>query len=280
MHREDELAPVDGHQEFRAEVERGLRGFLRHRVDVAPALIVLSVLEDRIVEGPVLFADHLKVLAVASIAAQEEFFSGGRECKCTPEGTITEEGTTREVARRKCAYTEALSKFLFFVPIELDDVRLLVAPAFKMRADTKSGNYFADLRDECFHRLVVEVVVVIVRDDKHINVRNIARAVLIRSCKILYRKGEGRCIPREHGVDEKALPVLLDEVRGMPEPDEYVFLAGECMEIDLCARESMLRFRIADVLEKEFLEDVDLVARLDHHGCWFQIVKFATLIVE
>ncbi len=66
-----ELGPVHGHYMLRPEVDTGLHQFLRHHMNMFPAVVVLAALEYGQVERTMLFTDRRKVCIVAGIAADK-----------------------------------------------------------------------------------------------------------------------------------------------------------------------------------------------------------------
>src|SRR6185437_15222691 len=102
MQREGELPPVDGHQGGRFEVPGGLDGLFRHHVDKGPVLMVLAAFEDGQIEGTETFADALKMLFVAGVAAEEQFIARCLQHERGPDGTASPKSTAGEMTAGGC----------------------------------------------------------------------------------------------------------------------------------------------------------------------------------
>jgi hypothetical protein len=96
-----------------------------------------------------------------------------------------------------------------------------------VRAVAKSGDYDARLGQQALHARVVEVVVVVVRNQHGVNLGHFLYAVDAGAVESLRHPGKRGGVAAEHRIYEEALTAQLDEVRGVAQPDHDVFVARQ-----------------------------------------------------
>src|SRR3954465_499591 len=85
--------------------------------------------------------------------------------------------------RRGNRYT--ICKLYRIIPFELSNNTLRKAPIYEMRADANRYNYSLDFFSKPFYSKVIEVIIMIMRNDKCINNRHITFIINVAALKRL-----------------------------------------------------------------------------------------------
>ena len=105
-----------------------------------------------------------------------------------------------------------------FIPIQLDELALVVAPIFKILAYAQRTNYLLYSSFQLDDRLVIQVVPMVVRDEEKVDfLGHVLGLVEVRPRKGPIDKRDGRALV-EHGVGEDGLPVQTKQKGTVPEP--------------------------------------------------------------
>ena len=119
------------------------------------------------------------------------------------------------------------------IPIQFDELVLVVTPVFKVLAHTQGTNYLfhsAFQLDDC---LVIQVIPVVVRNEEKVDLlRHILGFVKVGPRKGTIDEGNGRAFV-EHRVSEDGLPVQAKQKRAMPEPKVKVARFRQKVQIGL-----------------------------------------------
>ncbi len=220
VYREVERAPVDGEKGAAAEQREGIEGVLRAQVNIPPRRVIRADFEHHQVER----AESLRDLGVlrrqAGVAAEEDRVLRASHDERRPERRIpAPDGATREVLRRRRGNAHpAARKVEALPPIELRDPLCGDAPRLEVRAHAEGRHdghiELCDLED----RRVVEVIVVVVRDDDGVERRE--RRHGHRDGLKALRAGEGdrRRTLSPHRIGQDADAVDLEQHRRVAEP--------------------------------------------------------------
>ena len=105
-----------------------------------------------------------------------------------------------------------------FIPIQFDELLLVVAPVFKVLAHAQGTNYLLHSVFQLDDRLVIQVVPVVVRDEEKIDfLGHVLGFVEVRPRKGPIDERNGRAFVK-HWVGEDGLSVQAEQKRAMPEP--------------------------------------------------------------
>ncbi len=105
-----------------------------------------------------------------------------------------------------------------FIPIQLDELLLVVAPVFKVLAHTQGTDHLLYLVFQLADRLVIQVVPMVMRDEEKVDsLGHVLGLVEVRPRKGPIDERDGRAFV-EHGVDEDGLPVQTKQKGTVPEP--------------------------------------------------------------
>ena len=105
-----------------------------------------------------------------------------------------------------------------FIPVQLDELVLVVAPVFKVLAHPQGTDHLLYSVFQFTDRLVIQVVPMIMRDEEKVDfLGHVLRLVKVRPRKGPIDEGNGRSFV-EHGVGEDGLPIQTKQKRAMPEP--------------------------------------------------------------
>ena len=120
-----------------------------------------------------------------------------------------------------------------FIPIQLDELALVVAPIFKILAYAQRTNYLLYSSFQLDDRLVIQVVPVVVRDEEKVDfLGHVLRLVEVRPRKGPIDERDGRAFV-EHGVGKDGLPVQAKQKGTMPEPEIEVFRFRQSVQVGL-----------------------------------------------
>src|SRR5436853_4698114 len=122
------------------------------------------------IEGAKALADFLILGGEAAVAAEKDRVAWRANDERGPERAVPPlDRATREVLRRRGAHADAAFRELVRLPpVELADARRRHAPGLEMRADAKRSPERHVERRQLADRRIVEVTVVVVRDDHEI----------------------------------------------------------------------------------------------------------------
>ena len=180
------------------------------------------------IEGAKALADFLILGGEAAVAAEKDRVAWRANDERGPERAVPPlDRATREVLRRRGAHPDAAFRELVRLPpVELGDARRRDAPGLEMRADAKRSHERHVERRQLADRRIVEVIVVVVRDDHEIE--RWQRVQRDRHGLEALRARE----PRRRGaqppdrIGEHAQAVDLDQHRRMTEPGGAQTAAG------------------------------------------------------
>lgn len=120
-----------------------------------------------------------------------------------------------------------------FIPIQLDELALVVAPIFKILAYAQRTNYLLNSSFQLDDRLVIQVVPVVVRDEEKVDfLGHVLGFVEVRPQKSPIDEGNGRAFVKD-GVGEDGLPVQAKQKGTMPEPEIEVFRFRQMVQVGL-----------------------------------------------
>ena len=105
-----------------------------------------------------------------------------------------------------------------FIPIQFDELALVVAPIFKILAYAQRTNYLLYSVFQLDDRLVIQVVPVVVRDEEKVDfLGHVLGLVEVSPRKGTIDEGNGRAFV-EHGVGKDGLPIQTKQKGTVPEP--------------------------------------------------------------
>ena len=109
-----------------------------------------------------------------------------------------------------------------FMPIQFDELVLVVAPVFKVLAHTQGTDNLLHSAFQLDDRLVIQMIPMVVRDEEKVDLLG----HVLRFVEVCPRKGtiderNGRAFV-EHRVGEDGLPVQTKQKGAMPEPQVKV----------------------------------------------------------
>ena len=149
----------------------GLQGFFRLHVHVRPFDVVGAGFHQGQVERAVLFADAFEAVEVAAVAAEEDSRVAVDHHPRGPQRAVAvEQASTGEVLRRGGDETDA-GDFGALPPVVLADLAGVDAPFDQGVADAQRGQEVVGLGRQFQHSLIIEVVVMVVRQDHRFNRR-------------------------------------------------------------------------------------------------------------
>ena len=115
------------------------------------------------------------------------------------------------------------------LPVKVVNPFRVVAPVFKVLADAKGTDHLTDTVFQSRHRLPVEMVPVIMGDDKLIDFGNIIDSIDISAFERAHEPPHGQSVG-QHGVEEEAHATGLNKDRGVAKPDANLFRAGDVLQ--------------------------------------------------
>lgn len=105
-----------------------------------------------------------------------------------------------------------------FIPIQLDELALVVAPIFKILAYAQRTNYLLYSAFQFADRLVIQVIPMVVRDEEKVDsLGHVLGLVEVRPRKGPIDERDGRAFV-EYGVGEDGLPIQTKQKGTVPEP--------------------------------------------------------------
>ena len=105
-----------------------------------------------------------------------------------------------------------------FIPIQFDELLLVVAPVFKVLAHAQGTDHLLYSVSQLGDRLIIQVVPVVVRDEEKVDfLGHVLGFVEVRPRKSPIDERNGRSFV-EHRVGEDDLSIQAEQKRAMPEP--------------------------------------------------------------
>ena len=92
---------------------------------------------------------------------------------------------------------------IYFIPVHFDNLLCRISPVFKMFPHTERTDDFVHFVAYRFHSPVIEVVVMVVRENEQIERRNVAGLIEVGSCERLEKAAQ-----RETGVQSGDRPIF------------------------------------------------------------------------
>ena len=177
VHCQAERAPM--HRQKRSAAEQGqcLERVFRPEVHVAPGRMERANFEHDQIERPKPFADDSIFSREARVAAEEHRVTWRSDYERRPQGAVTVvQSAPRKVLRGRSGHRElGVRRPVRFPPVEFDDALGTHAPRLEMRADPERRHERHVALRELADGRVVEMVVVVVRDDHEIQRRHGAK---------------------------------------------------------------------------------------------------------
>ena len=99
-----------------------------------------------------------------------------------------------------------------FLPIQLDNALLVNPPVLEMLADTQTANHLPDPVFQRPHGMIIQMIPMIMGNNKIINIRHILRVINVRSLEWLVNKRH-RGSHAEHRVHEYPFSIHLKQIR-------------------------------------------------------------------
>ncbi|MNI29746.1 hypothetical protein D3C73_835690 [compost metagenome] len=165
MQGQVEGAVVDRQQPLATQVQVRLQGLFGLHVHERPALIVGAGFDHRQVERTVFLADGLEAIEVAGIAAEEDAEVAVLDHPRGPQAAIAvTQAAAGEMLAGRGGQAQA-SGFGGLPPVQLFDLGRIHAPGNQLVAHTQRRDEARGLAGQLHHGRVVEVVVVVVRED-------------------------------------------------------------------------------------------------------------------
>ena len=175
-----------------------------------PVGVVLPVLENREVDRRKAASDRLEVRPVAAVAREVKRLAGKLQNEAAPKRGVALQGSAREVLRRHGRCEKRIAHARLFKPVELRDALRGPPPVLEMRTDAKRANNALDAIRYGANRRVVEVIVVIVRNEKAIDGRHVLGPIDVRTPEGLEGKRHGRGRAKRR-IDKYAQAALVQE---------------------------------------------------------------------
>ncbi len=202
------------------EVEVGAQGLLGGHVDVGPEFGVGAQLDHRGVEGAVVGADVLEAVEVAGVAAVVDAVLLARDDPGRPQCVLSvAQAAAAEVAGRGRGQCEA-ADLGRLVPVQFAQSVRGHAPVFEMGADAERHGEDGVGAGQFLDGGHVQVVVVVVRDDDHVDRAEGRQRQGNRVQPAGAGEGERGAALAPHRVEEHPVSVDLREHAGVPEPGQ------------------------------------------------------------
>ena len=164
---------MDGQRNFRAELLNCLGALVGEHVDLRPASVVLPVLQNGEVDFSEPLPNLLKDAAVARIARIVDAMRAVGHVNAGPERAVR---LARMAARPMLGGRERernACQFDAFVPEERVDLLFVDAPCAQNDVDAQRNDVRAHLGVDSFNSAQVEVVVMVVRNERDVDFRNV-----------------------------------------------------------------------------------------------------------
>jgi hypothetical protein len=221
MHGQAEGAPVHRQEGTAAEQRPGLDRVRRPEVDVPPGRMEGADLEHHEVEGTEALADVGVLRRETGVAAEEDMVARRADRHRRPQRRVAVlQPAAGEVLRRRGGHHElGAGQRVRFPPVELGDAFRRHAEGFEVRADAERGDEgHVAVPGQRADGRIVEVVVVVVRDDDEVDGRQRVQAHRhgLKALRPGHPRRRGARAP--HRIGEHAQAVDLDEHGGVAEP--------------------------------------------------------------
>ena len=141
-------------------------------------------------------------------------------------------------------------------------MREIKAPLLKKLADAERADDLLHLWLHPHHRIIVEMIPVIVRHEQHIEFRDIRGRIDIAPAKRAVDEKDRRTVCRKYGIDENTAPADLQIERRMPHPYHNIPLARNRVQIRFIAWDGLLRHTPVIAAEEHAIERLDPVRLL------------------
>lgn len=165
------------------------------------------------------------------------------------------------------------------MPIQLDDTLLFNASPFQMCTDSERSDKVSYAIFELQDRLIVEVVIVIMRDDKIIQIGKIFRLIACTCAKCTI-SSRHRSRGKQSGINRKLLSSDLKIICGMSKPNQEILCRIELVQIGFGGWDRLAgagyRFFSEEKVCQSLSESAFLVR---HHFGGSQILKLSITIV-
>ena len=220
MQGQVEGAVVDRQQPLAAQVQVRLQRLFRLHVHERPARIVGAGLDHGQVERAVLLADGLEAVEVAGVAAEEDAEVVVLDHPRRPQAAVAvAQAAAGEVLARGGGQAQAAGLGRL-PPVQLFDLAGVHTPGDQLVADAERCNEARGLASQLHYRGMVEMVIVVVREDHAGDGRQFVdadrRCVEARRAHPLHRRGA----LGEHRIGQPVLAAQLQQDRGVPQPEQ------------------------------------------------------------
>src|SRR5574344_1243139 len=111
-----------------------------------------------------------------------------------------------------------------FAPVHLSDTGNRVVPIFEILPHTERTEHMPDARTQTGDRFIVEMIPVVVGDDKVVDIGHVGRLVDVGALKRFHYERHWRS-RIEHRVYKEPNAVNLHVIRRMPKPYEQILIA-------------------------------------------------------
>ncbi len=120
-----------------------------------------------------------------------------------------------------------------FIPIQLDELLLVVAPVFEVLAHTQGTDHLLYLVFQLGDRLVIQVIPMVVRDEEKVDfLGHVLGFVVVRPRKGTIDDRNGRAFIKD-GVGKDGLPIQTKQKGTMPKPEVEVARFRQIVQVSL-----------------------------------------------
>ena len=188
-----------------------------HHVDVGPTLVVGTTLQQGQIDGSEPLTHFLEGGRVTRIGTEIDLLAVRLHHPRAPQGAeAIGHATAREMARWGQGQLHR-SQVHALPPIAFGDSARRNTPQLQVRTYTQWRHETLVLQLQ--HGLVVQVIVMVVRQQHHVHRRQQVHAHVLGVVEALRAsEREGGCPLAEHGIDQEGGSAHLDQQGGMPEP--------------------------------------------------------------
>ena len=154
------------------------------------------------------------------------------------------------------------------VPIQFNELVLVVAPVFKVLAHTQGTNYLLHSVFQLDDCLVIQVIPMVVRNEEKVDfIGHVLRLVEVRPRKGTIDECNGRAFVKD-GVGKDGLPVQTKQKGTMPKPQVEVARFRQMVQVGLDNRDlTQLWDSILRLFSKEELTEILQHAALTCKQC-------------
>src|SRR5690606_6683015 len=153
------------------------------KMNITPVSVILTILQNSKVETAVFSANLFIMVVVTAVTADVYSLCRSLYNETCPQGLVPLQATTGKMSCRLTVNAESISQLSIFKPIQFGNDLRIESPIFKMFRSSKACGH-----SPCFvlkfpDRLIVEMVPMVVSDDKQVQLRYVVCCIKVASFK-------------------------------------------------------------------------------------------------